>query len=260
VRYGGLENLGEKLMKTENFELALDEIVWLLTLLANQSILIYNLKHRDAPHDLLTEEEVELLTSPFELAEYKSATQAEKAEVAMQMFFDNTQQYAGNFARESTQTISGSLGLLQAAVGSFTAGLGNSSADMTNLTGNLVDAFGAVVQNIVPVLQNIVTAIPEAAGAILQAVGELLPMLIETVTSLFTQMLQTMLSLLPQLIPAAVEALMTIVGALIDNLPLLISAAIQLVTALVQGIGDALLEAALQLISNGVKRKGAATA
>ena len=26
-RYGGLENLGEKLMKTENFELALDEVV-----------------------------------------------------------------------------------------------------------------------------------------------------------------------------------------------------------------------------------------
>ena len=35
-RYGGLENLGEKLMKTENFEMALDEIVWLITLLCNQ--------------------------------------------------------------------------------------------------------------------------------------------------------------------------------------------------------------------------------
>ena len=72
-RYGGLENLGERLMKAENFELALDEIVWLLTLLANQSILIYNLKHKDAPKDLLTEEEVELLTSPLELASYKNA-------------------------------------------------------------------------------------------------------------------------------------------------------------------------------------------
>ena len=72
-RYGGLENLGERLLKAENFELALDEIVWLLTLLANQSIMIYNLKHKDEPRDLLTEEEVELLTSPLELASYKSA-------------------------------------------------------------------------------------------------------------------------------------------------------------------------------------------
>ena len=30
-RYGGLENLGEKLMKSENFEMALDEIVWLIS-------------------------------------------------------------------------------------------------------------------------------------------------------------------------------------------------------------------------------------
>ena len=72
-RYGGLENLGEKLMKSENFEMALDEIVWLITLLANQSILIRNLKNKNAPEDLLTEEEVELLTSPLDLAAYKNA-------------------------------------------------------------------------------------------------------------------------------------------------------------------------------------------
>lgn len=72
-RYGGLENLGEKLMKSENFEMALDEIVWLLTLLANQSVLIHNLKNKDAPQGLLTEDEVELLTSPLDLAAYKNA-------------------------------------------------------------------------------------------------------------------------------------------------------------------------------------------
>ena len=72
-RYGGLENLGEKLMKSENFEMALDEVVWLLTLLANQSILVRNLKNRDTPEPLLTEDEVELLTSPLDLATYKEA-------------------------------------------------------------------------------------------------------------------------------------------------------------------------------------------
>jgi hypothetical protein len=72
-RYGGLENLGEKLMKSENFEMALDEVTWLLTLLANQSILIHNLKNPDSKKDLLTEEVLELLTSPLELASYKNA-------------------------------------------------------------------------------------------------------------------------------------------------------------------------------------------
>ena len=72
-RYGGLDNLGEKLMRSENFEMALDEIIWLITLPANQSILIHNLRNKEKPKDLLTEEEVELLTSPLELAVYKSA-------------------------------------------------------------------------------------------------------------------------------------------------------------------------------------------
>lgn len=72
-RYGGLSNLGEKLMKSENFEMALDEIVWLITLLANQSVLVYNLKNPANKRELLTEEAVELLTSPFELSDYKNA-------------------------------------------------------------------------------------------------------------------------------------------------------------------------------------------
>lgn len=72
-RYGGLENLGDKLMKSENFEMAIAEIVWLVTLLANQSILIHNIKNKEIPRPLLTEEEVEILTTPFEFAEYKSA-------------------------------------------------------------------------------------------------------------------------------------------------------------------------------------------
>ena len=72
-RYGGLENLGDQLMKSENFEMAIGEVVWLITLLANQSILIHNLKHKDSPRELLTEEMVELLTVPADLATYKSA-------------------------------------------------------------------------------------------------------------------------------------------------------------------------------------------
>lgn len=72
-RYGGLENLGEKMMNSENFEMAISEIIWLITLLANQAILIYNVKHKDEPKPLLTEDEVELLTAPYELAEYRTS-------------------------------------------------------------------------------------------------------------------------------------------------------------------------------------------
>jgi hypothetical protein len=75
-KYGGLSDLGDKLMKTENFELALSEIIWLIALLANQPILIHNIQHPNDKREPLTEEVLELLTTPLELSEYKDAIMA----------------------------------------------------------------------------------------------------------------------------------------------------------------------------------------
>lgn len=63
-KYGGLSNLGDKLINSENYEEAISEIVWLIVTLANQPILIYNFKNKDKKKELLTEDEVELLTTP----------------------------------------------------------------------------------------------------------------------------------------------------------------------------------------------------
>jgi phage-related protein len=171
---------------------------------------------------------------------WASATQAEKSEVAMQMFFENTEQYAGNFARESTETVTGSIGLLQAALGSFTAGLGNTDADMKNLTENLVDAFQSVVKNIAPIIKNIAGALPMAFSAILPVIRELLPDLLNVVIDLFKQVLDTLITLFPELIPVVVEALLMIVNTIIDNLPLIIEGAFTLIMALSNGIIEAL--------------------
>ena len=83
-RYGALEDLGEKLMKAENFEMALDEIVWLITLLANQSIYIHN-RLNEEKKELLMEDDVELLTSPVEMATFKDAI--------MEAMFKGTKRY-----------------------------------------------------------------------------------------------------------------------------------------------------------------------
>ena len=72
-RYGGLENLGNKLMKSEKFEDAIGEIIWLIVLLANQGVMIHNLKNQKNKKELLTEEKLELLTAPSDLTEFKDA-------------------------------------------------------------------------------------------------------------------------------------------------------------------------------------------
>lgn len=72
-KYGGLSNLGDKLVKSENYEDAIGEIVWLIVTLANQPILIFNYKNKGNEKPLLTEEEVELLTTPQDIANFKDA-------------------------------------------------------------------------------------------------------------------------------------------------------------------------------------------
>lgn len=75
-RYGGLDNLGEKLMTSENFEQAIEEVIWLICLLANQDVQIWNLQHPDDKREELSTEVVELLTVPADLTGYKSAITA----------------------------------------------------------------------------------------------------------------------------------------------------------------------------------------
>ncbi len=71
-RYGGLDKVGEKLQKAKTQEEALDEVIWLVTLLANQPILLRN-EFEGAKEELLTERKMELCSTPGDLYRYKDA-------------------------------------------------------------------------------------------------------------------------------------------------------------------------------------------
>lgn len=167
---------------------------------------------------------------------------AEKADLAMKYFFENTKQYAGNFANEAVGTISGSMGMLKASYQDLIAGLGNPDADIQQLCENVVESLGYVIDNITPVLENIISVLPSVADELLQAVGDMLPGLLSTVSGLFSGMLSTVLNILPNLIPALVNTLLDLVSTVVESLPLFVDAAVQLVMALADGLADTLPE------------------
>lgn len=72
-RYGGLEHLGNALETSDDLGKTLGEVIWLITLLSNQSVQIHNHCHPDDKRPELTEDEVELLTVPADLADYRGA-------------------------------------------------------------------------------------------------------------------------------------------------------------------------------------------
>ena len=91
-----------------------------------------------------------------------------------QMFFERTEQYAGNFAKESTETISGSFGMLKASVGSLVAGLGNSEADIDNLSQNVVDSLSSVATNVMPVIENLAKVFPKVINSLITELSKML--------------------------------------------------------------------------------------
>lgn len=66
-KFGDIEKLGDALTADGNTVDALNNVIWLITLLANQPILIYNRAHVGEEQPLLTEEDLELMTTPADL-------------------------------------------------------------------------------------------------------------------------------------------------------------------------------------------------
>ena len=170
---------------------------------------------------------------------FSKMTNAEKAELAMKYFFENTTQYAGNFEREASTTISGSIGQLTAAVQTWVAGLGNSQADITTLTQNIVLAFQSVVSNVVPVVQNIIGSLPQVFQAIIPAIEQLLPMLLATGGDLIYMLVEGIQSALPSLLAAARPLISTLVKGIFALSGMLVKSGGEILGSIIGGISDA---------------------
>ena len=93
---------------------------------------------------------------------WDTASNAEKAELAMQMFMERTQQFDGNFLNESEKTVAGSLDAMKGAFQNFVAGLGNPEADIKQLMTNLGETVKTFAENVKGVIGTIWDNLPLA--------------------------------------------------------------------------------------------------
>ncbi|WP_295003587.1 hypothetical protein, partial [uncultured Streptococcus sp.] len=93
---------------------------------------------------------------------WNTASNAEKAELAMKMFMDRTNQFDGNFLKESESTVSGSLDAMRGAFSNFVAGLGNPEADVAKLMDNLMTTIQNFSKNVKGVVKTIWDNLPIA--------------------------------------------------------------------------------------------------
>lgn len=197
---------------------------------------------------------------------WNTASNAEKAELAMKMFMDRTSQYQGNFARESEQTLTGSIGAMKALTQDL---LGNLAigADITPQISALLDTASAfLINNLLPMISNVITGVANNAGQLAGVSSQLVfkigdeiiktaPTLLQAGITLVVELGKALATGLPELIPM-VATLITDLALMLtspDNLNDMIMAALDLIVAIADGLGEAapvLINAVPDIIMN----------
>ena len=208
--------------------------------------------------------------------DWKTASNAEKSEVAMKMFMDRTSQYAGNFARESEETFSGSLGAVKASFqdvlatistgGDWGHAFDGMSKSLVNFTNNLMPMLSSTIgdlplmlstlirdtgpklttsfmtmltdigNRIGGTLPDIMVRLTEGFLGIISSIGDNLPGLIEAASNILTGLASGITAALPILIQQVPIILQKLITALLEGIPILIDAGVQLLTSLVTAV------------------------
>lgn len=167
---------------------------------------------------------------------------------------------AGNAARESSQTISGSIDAVKASWENVLTSL--ASGDNEAISG----AINTLVENLGNAFRNISAILPAIVEGIVQLIQELVPIILEQIPILLQQLLPGILQATIGLIQSIVQALPQILSSLVaivielvkiltapENLQMLLQAGFQLLFGIIEAIPQiitALLEALPDIIDN----------
>lgn len=160
--------------------------------------------------------------------DWNTASNAEKAEIAMKMFMDRTKNYANNFAEESEKTLSGSIGAMKAAAQDLMGNLvlgENVGPAMNNLVESAVTAAG----NLIPAIGNILAGLP---GAISTAVNAIHPALMEGLSTAT----EAVKANFPAMLEGALTSLLSFSSTIRENAGQLVDAGLALIKSIADGI------------------------
>lgn len=163
---------------------------------------------------------------------YSTATNAEKTALAMEMFMERTTDSAGNFAREASETMSGSIGAVKSAFQDLVGNLAT-GGDITNAMEGLVTYSLATVKNLGGAVINIVKTLP---GAIIQVVSSIGFLLKENWESASEQVLTAVTESIPNYIISTLEVIGNILGTIVDELPSFLEKGGDLLASVIEGI------------------------
>ena len=179
---------------------------------------------------------------------YNEMTNAQKVELAMQMFLEKSAYAAGNYAKEN-ETFAGSFSTLKAATSNFLSGAGGIEDVADALVGFgeiLVKSVGEmapkVIEGLISLVNTLVPQIPTLLQQLLPAVLQGALSLINGLIEVFPAILQLIKDNLPTIVQGAMTIIETLLTTLLEMLPEILEMGITLLLELVKGISEALPE------------------
>lgn len=157
---------------------------------------------------------------------------------------------AGTTANEASETISGSIGAVQASWQNLLINMANPDADLGAMIDQLIANVEVAANNLIPVISNalmgisqvIVQLAPVISAELPTLISNIVPPLLSAAGSILEALGQGLIQALPALAPVAADLIIEFVDFCISNLGLVVSSAIQIILAVVQGLTDALPE------------------
>lgn len=192
---------------------------------------------------------------------WNTASQAEKAELAMKMFLERTEQYAGNYAREAEETYSGSFESMKAAASNVLGNLALGEDITPSLKALVKTTVTFVSKNLVPAVLNVIKALPSGIIVLVKELVENIKELIgqssiEFSSELFSSGIQMIVNLangifsgLPKALTSIGNILTSICESIMAALPELLEQGKNLIFGLAQGIWENLPEILLTISS-----------
>ena len=157
---------------------------------------------------------------------------------------------AGTTANEASETISGSIGAVQASWDNLLINVANPDADLGAMIDQLIANVEVAAGNLIPVISNalmgisqvIVQLAPIIAAELPTLIANIVPPLLSAAGSILEALGQGLIMALPSLAPIAADLIIEFVEFTISNLGLVVESAIQIILAVVNGLTAALPE------------------
>ena len=199
---------------------------------------------------------------------WNTASNAEKADLAMQMFMERTKQYSGNFAKEAADTFEGSLGAMTASWKNVLGALSLGQDVTPALQGLATSISNFVFKNLIPMVVNVVKALPGAIITFLTtavpmfitegskmiqglAIGFVAgaPVLMNNISSFLSEAISWISNKLPAFIDSGVNSIVGFANGLIKSLPTVLGN----IGVILSKLLEAIIKAAPSLLGGGLK-------